>query len=111
MKNLKTKTNELLKTLDAELSRIYETKDILSGRVCKDYFKPYEVVVSFPVSMGERGSQFSIYYNDIPNDEEIYNDFRKELKDWIKDKSAFCGAYEEMAFKIGKKVLRKKIEK
>lgn len=108
MQNLKINTNELLKKLGAGLTRFYETRDLLSGRVCKDYFKPYEVVVSFPASLGERGFQFSMYYNEIPTAEEIYQDFRKELKDWIKEKSAFCGAYEEMAVKIGKKVLRKK---
>ena len=104
---MKTKINEFIKKLDAEISAIYETRDILTGRLHTMYSKPYEVVVSFPASLGERGFRFSMYYDGIPEAEEIYQDFRKELKDYIKDKSAFCGYYEEMAIKIAKKVLKK----
>lgn len=104
---IKQKTDELLKSLDAELSRIYETRDILSGRVCKDYFKSYEAVVSFPSSMGERGFHFQFYYESVPKPEEIYRDFRKELKEYVKSNSGFSGAYKDKAATIGRKVLRK----
>lgn len=104
---MKTKINEFIKKLDAEISAIYETRDILTGRLHTMYSNPYEIVVSFPASLGERGFRFSMYYDGIPEAEQIYTDFRKELKDYIKNKSAFCGAYEEIAIKQAKKVLKK----
>lgn len=103
---MKQKFDEKLKPLDAEISALYETRDILTGRLHTIFSKPYEVVISFPASLGERGFRLSMYYDDIPEAEQIYTDFRKEIRDFIKDNSGSSEFYREQASKIAKKVLR-----
>lgn len=103
---MKNKINNLLQSLNAEIYALNETRDILSMRVLKDYKHPYEAVVGFPASMGERGKNFSMYYDSIPNAEEIYLDFKKELKSYVKSNDGLNGYYDEEAIKIAKKILR-----
>ena len=108
IKTMRKETDEKLKILDAELDAIYETRDVLTGRLHTMYSSPYEVVIGFPASMGERGFRLSMYYDAMPDAEQIYSDSRIEIKNYIKRTDNYLiGAYEEQAVKIAKKVLRK----
>ena len=94
-----------LSHLDCEITEIYERRNLLTGRL-DNHNKPYEIVLSFPVSMGERGFMESMYYDELPDQEQVEKDARKEMRDF--EKNAGNGAYEEQAAKIIRKVLRKK---
>jgi len=94
-----------LSHLDCEITEIYERRNLLTGRL-DNYNKPYEIVLSFPVSMGERGFMESMYYNFLPKQEQVEKDARQVMRDF--EKNADSGAYEEQAAKIIRKVLRKK---
>ena len=114
IKEYQHKANAELVKYDSFLERIFETRDLISGIIINDYKHSLEVVISFPWSMGERGLNFSLYYDHIPEREQLYQDWRKELKNYIKPKNFMQGIiycptyYEEEYIKIAKKVLRKK---
>jgi len=97
-----------LSHLDCEVTGIYERRNLLTGRL-DNYHHPYEIVLSFPVSMGERGFMETMYYDYLPKQGQVEKDARKEMRDFEKnvDEGAY-GAYEEQAAKIIRKVLRKK---
>ena len=94
-----------LSHLDCEVTEIYERRNLLTDRL-DNYHKPYEIIFSFPVSMGERGFMESIYYDELPNQEQAEKDARSIMRDF--EKEAGNGYYEEQAAKIIRKVLRKK---
>jgi len=111
-KEYKEDINLKLQKLDSSLERIFETRDLISGRVINDYRHAYEIQIAFLASMGERGLNFSLYYDYIPNKEQVLSDWKKELKEYIKPKNFMEGiiycptAYEKEYIKIGKNVLR-----
>jgi hypothetical protein len=113
MKDYQHKANAELVKMDSYLERIFETRDLISGRIINDFGHQIEMVIAFPYSMGERGINFSLYYDSVPEREQLYADWKKELKEYIKPKNFINGiiycptAYEEEYIKIGKKVLRK----
>ena len=109
LQRYKQAVDEKLKNHDACLESVFETRDLLTGRLNKSYSHPYEVVISFPVSMGERGNNISMYYDDIPEVDELLKDWRNELKRFLE--TLGNGAYEEQMLKIGRKVLRKNNKK
>lgn len=112
MRDYQHKANAELIKYDSYLERIYETRDLISGRVINDYKHQIEMVIAFPYSMGERGLNFSLYYDSVPEREQLYKDWIKELKEWKKPKNFMQGiiyaptAYEEQYIKIAKKVLK-----
>ena len=112
MKDYQHKANAELVKYDSYLERIFETRDLISGRVINDYRHQIEIVISFPYSMGERGLNFSLYYDSVPEREKLYEDWKKELKEWKKPKNFMTGiiytptAYEEQMIKIANKVLK-----
>ncbi len=96
--------NEIIKKLDAKVESVYQTKDLISGRL--DYGKvPYEIIIGAPQTMGERGFNISIYYNELPSPEGLFNDLMKEMKE-ITKKEVKGGVYDEERMKIFKKLLR-----
>ena len=62
----------------------------------------------FPQTMGERGWNFSLYYdNYLPDQEDLIKDFKKELSDKIKEMDGdVSGFVDEAILKEIKKVLR-----
>src|SRR3990167_3284886 len=95
-----------LSHLDCEVTEIYERRNLLTGRL-DNYHKPYEIIFSFPVSMGERGFMRAMYYDELPKQQQVEKDARSVMRDF--EKNAGNGAYyEEQAAKIIRKVLRKK---
>ena len=85
-----------LSHLDCEVTAIYERRHFLTGRLNNRSF-PYEVVFSFPVSMGEQGFMETEYYDELPEQEQIEKDARMVMRN-----------FEKEAGKIIRKVLRKK---
>jgi len=88
-----------LSHLDCEITEIYERRNLLTGRL-DNYNKPYEIVFLFPVSMGERGFKRFLYYDELPEQQQLEKDVKSEMRD--------NGYYEEQVVKIIRKVLRKK---
>ena len=104
--------NYCLSKLDCSVYQIFERRDLLSGQLDGYCRLPYEMVVSYPESMGERGKMMSLFYEKLPAPEELYKDVRKELRDFIKKENFLTAgvytptSYEEQAIKIIRKVLR-----
>ena len=66
---MKIKMKYNLSHLDCEVTEIYEKRNLLTGRL--DNYRPYEIVFSFPVSMGERGFMECIHYDELPKQEQM----------------------------------------
>lgn len=100
-----------LSFLDCAVYQIFERRDLLSGRL-DTYNHPYEIVISAPESMGEHGIMISMYYDELPTREKLYEDARKELKDWIRPENFLMAGiytptyYDEYRIKAIKKALR-----
>ena len=95
-----------LSHLDCEVTAIYERRNLLTGRLDAHHNNPVEIVFSFPVSMGERGFMDTVYYDELPNQEQVEMGAKIIMRDF--EKNAGNGFYEEQAAKIIRKVLRKK---
>ncbi len=91
MKDLPKYTS--LSLLDCEVSAVFERRNLLTGML-DNYEHPIEIVISFPASMGERGVQNSLFYDEYPSDYELYKDTKKELREYIKsDHFLVAGLY------------------
>ena len=109
---MKQEYADLLKTarldlLDCEVVGIYARRNELTGRLDPNDRKSYKIVISVPVSMGERGINISIYYDGFPTAEQLYNEARRELREEARTfNSIMHSGYEELRYKAIKKALR-----
>lgn len=69
-----------LENYNAKVESIYERRCLLTGQL-DNYSHPYEIVIGFPVSMGERGENWSFYYDELPDQEKLLKDFKMELSE------------------------------
>ena|SRR3990172_6278263 len=105
-----TECKDLLKAarldlLDCEVVGIYIRRNELTGRPDPNDRKPYEIVTAVPMSIGERGINISIYYDNFPTAEQLYADVRLGIRKYAASEGVGEG-YMNLQIKAMKKALR-----